>query len=291
MSTIFRLLHERGSPWLKSKVLFADHQAIVLNKPPGLVCQLHRATGDRAEKKSSFYGFNEVFGDIKTSLNLDDGPYSVHRLDKGTTGCLLLALTPKAAKSLSTQFREKDVYKSYLAIVRGGLKSFSGTSGVIEKPILYTDGRGKVNKKGKPSQTEWELIGSSPTAPISLLKLNLVTGNKHQLRIHLAQCLQTPILGDTVFSRKPIGSTILDATVVPNNRIFLHSSEISFFKHRTISGERYRIGVRSPPPRDFQKICEDVGIPLPWKEGAILVDNEIVEADSILSSLSSSVFP
>jgi len=80
---------------------------------------------------------------------------------KGTTGCLLLALTEKAAKSLSNQFREKQVYKSYLAIVRGGLKSFPGTSGVVKQPILYTDGRGKVNKAGKPSQTEWELIGSS----------------------------------------------------------------------------------------------------------------------------------
>ena len=82
-------------------------------------------------------------------------------MEKGTTGCLLVALTPNAAKSLSTQFRENDVYKSYLAIVRGGLKSFSGTSGVIKKPILYKDGNGKINKAGKPSQTEWELIGSS----------------------------------------------------------------------------------------------------------------------------------
>lgn len=80
---------------------------------------------------------------------------------KGTTGCLVIALTPKAAKCLSTQFHEKEVYKSYLAIVRGGVKSFPGTSGIIYDPILYTDGNGKLNKSGKPSQTEWELIGSS----------------------------------------------------------------------------------------------------------------------------------
>lgn len=49
-----------------------------------------------------------------------------------------------------------------------------------------------------------------------------------------------------------------------------------------MSGEQYRLGVRSPPPADFQKICEDVGICLPWKEEAILVDNEIAEADHVL---------
>jgi hypothetical protein len=82
-------------------------------------------------------------------------------LAKGTTGCFVIAVTPKAAKCLSTQFHEKDVYKTYWAIVRGGSKSFARTSGVIKDPILYTNGKGKLNKAGKPSQTEWELIGSS----------------------------------------------------------------------------------------------------------------------------------
>ena len=82
-------------------------------------------------------------------------------LAKGTTGCFLIALTSKAAKCLSAQFHEKDVNKSYWAIVRGGLKSFARTSGVIKHPILYTDGNGKLSKAGKPSHTEWELIGSS----------------------------------------------------------------------------------------------------------------------------------
>ena len=49
-----------------------------------------------------------------------------------------------------------------------------------------------------------------------------------------------------------------------------------------MTGERYRLGVRSPPPLDFQKICEDVGIRLPWKERAILIDNEIIESDRVL---------
>ena len=55
-----------------------------------------------------------------------------------------------------------------------------------------------------------------------------------------------------------------------------------------MSGERYRLGVRSPPPLDFQKVCEDVGIKLPWKEEVIFVDNEIVEADRVLWKLYSS---
>lgn len=122
-SATFKLLQERGSPWLKSKVLYADHRAIVLNKPPNFVCQLRRPTTDTGVclssctfmrnwvtdsdttpsvwSQGSFYGFNEVMNgelslmsfasqnlkkewlsDIKTSLNLNEGPYPVHRLDK-----------------------------------------------------------------------------------------------------------------------------------------------------------------------------------------------------------------
>jgi len=73
----------------------------------------------------------------------------------------------------------------------------------------------------------------------------------------------------------------MDVTVVPNARIFLHSAEMSFFTYLTMPGELYRVGVRSPPPPDFQKICEDVGIDMPWKEGGILIDKEIVEADRV----------
>ena len=130
--------------------------------------------------------FESSTSDIKTSLNLNDGPYPIHQLDKvgvpylsccarwiilakGTTGCLLIALTPKAAKSLSTQFHEKDVYKSYWAIVCGRFKP-PRTSGVIDDPILYTDGSCTLNRAaGKPSLTEWELIESSVSRRYLLL--------------------------------------------------------------------------------------------------------------------------
>jgi len=137
-------------------------------------------------------------------------------------------------------------------------------SGRIEDPIAYSEGYGHISRTGKKAVTEWELVGSSvcalflklskislpigqPNVPLSLLRLKLLTGNKHQLRIHLAERLGgwfvhflesfrphtifiiAPILGDSAYSTRELNISLVEATMVPNNRIFLHASEVSFF--------------------------------------------------------------
>lgn len=125
---------------------------------------------------------------------------------KGTTGCLILPLSHRITQSISQQFQQNTVNKTYLALVHAGENAFPATSGRIEDSIAYAEGYGRITRKGKKAVTEWELVGSSvcaifletqqrftpieqPKTPLSLLRLKLLTGNKHQLRIHLSERL------------------------------------------------------------------------------------------------------
>lgn len=158
---------------------------------------------------------------LQNELELGEKPWPVHRLDKvlslfthhpsdinteqATTGALLLARSPTNLHALHTQFKTHQVEKTYLALVRGGEKSFPGKSGVLKDVFRYS-ANGRFDRimpigaekeaadwedgKRKIAETHWEVLATSPKAPISLVKLNLVTGMKHQLRIHMAKLLQ-----------------------------------------------------------------------------------------------------
>jgi 23S rRNA-/tRNA-specific pseudouridylate synthase len=201
-----------------------------------------------------------------------------------TTGTLLLARSLAQVRTLHTQFRTREVEKTYLALVRGGERSFPGRSGQLKDVFRYgRDGRferalplGRKEKKMIESdnrgvvglaETHWELLGTSvsfpralsfplqvfwlicivkPKAPLSLVKLSLISGMKHQLRIHMSKVLRgaclpvrnrnhgltvrsiAPILGDLLYSSSPITSSITHVTKVPEG-MYLHASHISFF--------------------------------------------------------------
>jgi len=269
-----------ASNWSRH-ILYVDRGVIVLNKPSGLICQTD-PTGDTLQNASTQTKFKECLDSIQTKLSLSSTPYPVHRLDKGTTGTLLLATTLQSAQGLSQQFQQGTIEKIYLALVRGGDKSFPVKSGVIKTPLKYHDGRVSLesSRRGKPSLTEWSVIASSPIAPLSLLRLRLLTGHKHQLRVHMSQCLKAPILGDDHYSNTGPSKDIIDSTEIPPNRMYLHAHETSFFKYRA-SGphKRFRLGVCAPVPSDFLKICADMQINVTslCVKGGLFVDGEPVE--------------
>ncbi|KAF8626015.1 hypothetical protein AX15_005109 [Amanita polypyramis BW_CC] len=275
-----------GSLWDWSKrILYVDRGVIVLNKPSGLICQTERKE-DPSDDEPAQTKFSECLNSLRDKLSLDSNPYPVHRLDKGTTGTLLLAKTLQSAQNLSRQFQQGNVGKIYLALVRGGDKSFPVKSGVIKVPLQYHDGRISLehSRRGKPSVTKWEVVASSPIAPLSLLRLNLLTGHKHQLRVHMAQCLQAPILGDDLYSNTDPSSDITKLTMVPPGRMYLHAYETSLFKYKT-SGphKRFRLGVCAPVPRDFLSICADTEINTDslHTNGGLFVNGEPVQGGTL----------
>jgi len=201
---------------------------------------------------------------------------------KGTTGTLLLAKTLRSAQSLSQQFQQRTVEKFYLALVRGGDKSFPVKSGVINVPLQHHNGTASLARKGKSSVTEWEVLASSPVAPLTLIRFKLMTGHKHQLRAHSAQCLLAPVLGDHVYSKTTESHVITTLTQVPEDRVYLHAHEVSLFKYRP-SGphKRFRLSIRAPLPHDFLKICRDIKINVDAcdSRGGILINGKSVHAD------------
>ncbi|KAJ7102417.1 pseudouridine synthase [Mycena belliarum] len=252
------------------RVLYVDRSVIVMNKPPGLVTQL-----DPTTTNTDGGNLAKLLDDLKESLQLPNPPYRVHRLDKGTTGCFLLARSLGVARELSTQFRNRAVEKTYLALVRGGSKSFPREKGgKIRTNLRYIDGRGALVPEGEPlevgqkeAKTDWKVVASSPHLPLSLLRLKLITGHKHQLRVHLAQILKTPILGDAQHSQSQPVQIIQDAFNLPNDRIFLHASQVEFDRYRPTGGhKRFRLRMFAPLPPDFIQICEEAGIPLGKEE-------------------------
>ncbi|KAF9007026.1 pseudouridine synthase [Cyathus striatus] len=247
----------RGLPW-RNPVLYADKGLIVVNKSPGLICQIDRTSEKVPE-------FNRLLAELRDTFAMEHMPFPVHRLDKGTTGALIFGRTDRSAREVSQQFQQGTIHKSYLALVFGGTNSFDASCGKIRSPIQYVDGRAELHPMGKESATDWELLASSAVAPVSLLRLNLLTGNKHQLRIHLSRCLRAPIIGDRLYC-DGYANIITSISAIPSDRIFLHASEVQLYRYKS-SGKpkRFSLGIRAPIPSDFLKVCDDLKIPIDRK--------------------------
>jgi len=259
--------------------------------------------------------------DLRRRYDLNAIPYPVHRLDKGTTGALVLARTKALARELSRQFRTHAIEKTYLALVcdgspHGGFAGFPAKEGVITAP-LSLDRRGWVQcdapgspdspppqadsgrelglglglglggrVKARAARTTWEVLASSDVAPLSLVRLHPHTGVKHQLRVHMAHALGAPILGDPLYGSAMSSPQVLARTTVPEGRLFLHASSISFWRYRRDGlRKRFRLTIAASLPADFAKLCQDVNLSVPEGviEGGAFIDGERLEGDGTTS--------
>ncbi len=211
------------------EILFEDDDLLVLNKPPGLV--VHPGAGNPTHTL-----VNALLHHC-TSLSGIGGkqrPGIVHRLDKDTSGCLLVAKNDATHQELSRQFAAREVKKIYLALVAGTLKKPRGT---IEAPI----GRHPVQRKkmaidqrrGRLAKTDYRVLKSG--VGVTLVECALHSGRTHQIRVHL-QHLGHPVLGDALYGRK---------TTAP--RQMLHAWKLGFTHPRT----QERIFLEAPLPQDF----------------------------------------
>ncbi len=207
---------------LADRILFIDAEAIVLDKPAGLPVDAPRDGALAVENHldSLRYGFQRR-------------PAAAHRLDRDTSGCLLLARNPKALARFGAAFEAGEVTKDYLAVVDGVPAERAGT---IHQPLAKVstarDGwRIVPGRKGKPATTDWELIEIAGGR--ALLRLRPRTGRTHQLRVHAASGLGLPIVGDPVYGRG--GSQML-----------LHAARIVVPR-----GAKPAIDVTSPLPERF----------------------------------------
>ena len=175
------------------EIIYEDDDIIVVNKPKGMV--VHPANGNPDGTL-----VNAIMAICKDSLSGIGGeirPGIVHRLDKDTSGIIIIAKNDKAHINLSEQIKEHTVKKTYIALVRGLVKENEAT---INMPIGRSEKDRKkmaVTKKGKEAITHFKVLERYDK--YTLLQVNIETGRTHQIRVHLSQ-IGYPIVGDEVYS-------------------------------------------------------------------------------------------
>ncbi|MDR0979745.1 MAG: RluA family pseudouridine synthase [Candidatus Nomurabacteria bacterium] len=212
-------------------ILYQDEDVIVIDKPSGI---LSHSKGEQNDEETVATWLAAQAGDaVPEQINLPspmgDRRGIVHRLDRGTSGVMILAKNPVAEKFLQKQFAERKAKKTYLAIVEGEPKQ---AEVLLDLPIARNFRRPTtflVSANGKPAQTQLRLLKVAPMKAYSLLELKPRTGRTHQLRVHLAY-LNHPILGDTTYGGRKAPRIMLHASEL---EITLPNSERRTFKSKT----------------------------------------------------------
>ncbi|MBF0120968.1 MAG: RluA family pseudouridine synthase [Desulfobacterales bacterium] len=222
------------------KIIYEDKYLIVINKPAGIV--VHPSSGHSSNTIVNAILFHcpDIEG-IKGDLR----PGIVHRLDKDTSGTLVIAKNITTHMYLGDQFRDRKIRKEYIAIVYGRMEK---QSGIISLPIgrHYTD-RKKMSiksRKTRNAETNWHIKELFSKA--SMLKVNPITGRTHQIRVHL-KAIGHPVIGDEVYG-KSINTSILA------KRQMLHAAKLSFIHPK--SG--IAMDFESPIPDDMKEVIEQL---------------------------------
>lgn len=197
---------------------------VVLNKQSGISVQ-----GGTKSKKNII----DIFA--KSNLFRDEKPYSVHRLDKDTSGVFIIAKNRETAQLLTSLFRLRKVYKTYLAICNGELILID--KGVIKDDLIRFENKKKIVEK---SETKYEILDKNNNA--TFIQLNPITGRKHQLRKQLFN------LGNSIIGDKKYNST--NNSKINNKNLMLHSYEIKF----KINEQKYTF--RATPPDYFRNMLK-----------------------------------
>jgi len=168
----------------KDLILFENDDFIVVNKPPYL-----STLDDRHEAQNILHLAKKYIPDAQVC----------HRLDKETSGCLVIAKHPEAYRHMAMQFEDRSVHKIYHAVV-DGIHEFKQT--MVDRNLLANNkGISKVSPEGKPALTYFDTLRSY--FHHSLIACNPITGRMHQIRVHLAY-LGAPICGDELYGGKPL---------------------------------------------------------------------------------------
>ena len=228
-------------------ILYEDEAILVLDKPAGMV--VHPAAGNYSGTlvnalQHHCRSLSGIGGVMRPGI--------VHRLDKGTSGLMVVAKTDEAHRGLAEQFKRRLVSKRYTALVYG---DFREDEGVVDAPV----GRHPVERKrmstasrrGKAALTRWKVL--ERFGAFTLLEVRIETGRTHQIRVHLGT-LGRPVVGDAVYGgpRRAAGMPALQAVLKRITRQALHASRLSF--HHPVTGQEMTF--ESPLPADMAEVID-----------------------------------
>jgi 23S rRNA pseudouridine1911/1915/1917 synthase len=240
-------------------ILYEDKDIVVLNKPAAMI--VHPGAGEDGGTlvaallhKYGAAGLSQTGGVIRPGI--------VHRLDKDTSGAMVIARHDESHEKLVEQFRERRVEKMYLALLHGAIK---GEKGRIELPVSRDmKRRSRMTARrpdGREARTDWRM--RLRLDPFSLIEANIHTGRTHQIRVHFS-ALAFPVVGDTLYGA-PRQERIGRELMPPLGRNFLHSARIAFTHPQ--SGKRMEF--RAPLPAELVTYIHELGHRLEANVGAI----------------------
>lgn len=253
-------MNDRVSGWLREpeplalrpeglpfSILYEDASIIVVDKPPNMV--VHPAPGNpTGTLVNALLHHCTDLGGINGVIR----PGIVHRLDKGTSGVMVVAKDDQAYQHLAKQFKNRSVEKAYLALATG---HFHQDEGVIDWAIgRHPRERKRMSihtKKGRPAVTRWRVLERFPG--VTFLQILPQTGRTHQIRVHLAS-MGHPLLGDPLYGRKGNVSSTFDPRlrelIKAMGRQALHAERLRIIHPRT--GEK--VEFHSPLPEDMERV-------------------------------------
>ncbi|MEX1125193.1 MAG: RluA family pseudouridine synthase [Acidimicrobiia bacterium] len=220
------------------EVLYEDGALLVVDKPTGVV--VHPGSGTKGGTLAA--GLLHRYPELEGVG--EPGRWGlIHRLDKETSGTLIVARTQEAYRSLTADLAARRIGRTYLTLVHG---LFSAPTGTIEAPIGRDPSRPTrraVIPTGKPAVTHYEVVAEYPDDEVALLEVRLETGRTHQIRVHLA-AIDHPVIGDRTYS--PFN------TSVKAPRVFLHARRVRLAHPSTGA----MLEVESPVPADLTRVLE-----------------------------------
>ena len=230
-------------------IIYEDEYLIALNKKPGIIVHPGAGNKDGTILNGLLYRFKNL------SYPKSERPGLVHRLDKFTTGVMLVAKTDKVHHSLGEQFASRSIKKEYRAIVWGRTNSFGDIKGYLTRSKKSRKKFVLNDNYGKYSFTEYKIIKF--LEPFTYLKLRPLTGRTHQLRVHLSEIGHPIVMDDTYGGSIKISKSFhqknkltIDEVFKNLDRYALHAYKIKF----THPISKLMIELKAPIPNDFKKI-------------------------------------
>jgi len=229
-------------------IIYEDDDLLIINKPPGLLT--HPSAHER--ELTLVNALLHHCGDRLSGIGGEKRPGIVHRLDKDTSGIMMVAKHDESHKDLAKQIQERKVEKHYLALVDGVMKSQTGS---IEAPLLKTqiNGKNKViispAKLAKDSLTHFK-VQQTFRERYSLLDIQIITGRMHQIRVHLS-AINRPVIGDLLYGNKKTNAVFERMGL---KRQFLHAYKLKFQHPRTHEWVEFE----APLSADLEEVLEEL---------------------------------
>ena len=229
---------------VKLRVVYQDDAIVVVDKPAGVTTVRHSDELNEAGSKAKFLPATLI--DLLPSVvkGPTQGRFrlrAVHRLDRETSGLVVVARTPEAERNLGKQFRDHSIERRYLALVRGPARDETIETNLVRD---RGDGRRGSGPEGQKAITHVRVV--EPIRAAAVVECRLETGRTHQVRIHLGE-RGSPLCGERVYDRPLNGSPIPDPSGAERPMLHAEFLEVA----HPVTGRR--IGWHAPPPADFQE--------------------------------------